>query len=922
LSDDRTVSVEGSGKTATYAAFISYSRAVDSKLAPALRDALHSFAKPWYRLRALRVFRDDASLTANPALWPSIQAALAESEFFILLASPEAARSQWVEREIAFWIEHKSLDNFLVVLTDGEVVWDRAAPDFDWVRTTALPPVLRRAFADEPRYIDLRWARTEEHLSLNDGRFRDRVADLAAPLHHRAKDELAGEDVRQHRRTVRLTRGAIATLTVLALAASSAAVLAVEQRNTAVRQQKIALSRQLAAQAQTQQSVRPAMSLMLSLEALRAADTPEAHASLLDTLVKSPFAKILDGREKPIKEVEFSADGRLVAVAGDDDTVHVWQVGGATERQDVATLSGFGGDMRTVSFGDGRLMATSSGLSPNPLQLWDMSTPARPARLGQLSSGPAGGGKVQLAPGRRALVSHGDIASLWDVSQPRRPRLLGELPAGTRDTALSPNGRLVATAARPGPTQLWDVGDAKHPRLVASIPVLSDIVVFSPDSSMLAVTPRDSVANLWDVSNPRNPRFVTELRTASNTAAFDVDFAPDGKRAVTANFDGTASVWDISRPSSPIETTVLRGHTGAAYAADFSPDGRRIVTGSQDGTAIIWNVAPAATVQPLAQFGGFEGAPEVTVFSPDSRRLLVASDREPAAVWNVSRRDKPVRESILTPTGLRDATTNTRGDRLLAAGDGTAWLWDVSNFGRPRELRSFPGDNARLSADGKTVATVLNGVVRLWRNSGKDWQSVSSVPGDWVTFSPDPDLFAVTRDGKTTLARVSDPQHPVNAGMLTGFTPAFSGKRSLLALVDGEAIALWDVRDPSSPRKVATLPHQSGQATFNPDGTIMAIGNADGVPELWDVSDSSHPARIARLVGHRGSAYRVAFSPDGRVLATGSYDKSVRLWNLSATVDVLTDPVARACAIAGPGLSQADWNLYFPGETYRTSCPD
>jgi WD40 repeat protein len=921
LVGDKTVSAEGSGKTATYAAFISYSRAVDSKLAPALRDALHSFAKPWYRLRALRVFRDDASLTANPALWPSIQAALVESEFFILLASPEASRSQWVEREVAFWIEHKPLKKLLIVLTDGEIVWEQTASDFDWVRTTALPPVLRQAFGDEPRYIDLRWARTQEHLSLNDGRFRDRVADLAAPLHHRAKDELAGEDVRQHRRTVRLTRGAIATLTVLALAASTAAIIAVEQRNTAVRQQKIAFSRQLAAQAQTQQSVRPATSLMLSLEALRAADTPEAHDSLRNTLVNSPFAKILAGREKPIKEVEFSADGSLVAVAGDDDAVHVWQVGEATERQDVATLSGFGGGMRTVSFGDGRLMATSSGLSGSPSQLWDVSTPARPTRLAQLSSGTAGGGTVELGPDARALVSHGEAASLWDVSQPRRPRLVGQVPGGLRDTALSPDGRLVATASRPGPSQLWDIGDAKHPQLVASIPVLSDIVVFSPDSSMLAMTPRDDVVNLWDVSDPRNPRFVTELRTASNTPAFDIDFAPEGQRAVTANFDGTASVWDISRPSSPIETTVLRGHTDAAYAADFSPDGRRIVTGSEDGTAIIWNVTSAAVVQPLARLGGFEDPPEVTIFSPDSRRLLVANNLE-VAVWDVSHRDKPLRESVVMRTGLFDATLNAQGDRLLGAGDGKALLWDVSDFARPRELRSFPGNNGRLSADGKAVATVHNGVVQLWRDSGEDWQSVGSVPGDWVTFSPDPDLFAVTRDGKTTLLSVSDPQHPVNAGMLTGFTPAFSGKRSLLALVDGDAIALWDVRNPSSPRKVASLPQQSGEPTFNPDGTVLAIGSSDGVPELWDVSDPSHPASIARLVGHRGSAYRVVFSPDGRLLATGSFDKTVGLWNLSATVDLLTDPVAWACAIAGPGLSQADWNLYFPGESYRRSCPD
>src|SRR5215467_9227215 len=63
----------------TYAAFISYSRKVDGRLAPAVQDGLQRFAKPWYRLRALRVFRDDASLAANPGLWPSIVSALDSS---------------------------------------------------------------------------------------------------------------------------------------------------------------------------------------------------------------------------------------------------------------------------------------------------------------------------------------------------------------------------------------------------------------------------------------------------------------------------------------------------------------------------------------------------------------------------------------------------------------------------------------------------------------------------------------------------------------------------------------------------------------------------------------------------------------------------------------------------------------------------
>ena len=57
----------------TYEAFISYSHAADGRLAPTLQTGLHRFAKPWYRLRAMRVFRDETTLATSPELWPSIE---------------------------------------------------------------------------------------------------------------------------------------------------------------------------------------------------------------------------------------------------------------------------------------------------------------------------------------------------------------------------------------------------------------------------------------------------------------------------------------------------------------------------------------------------------------------------------------------------------------------------------------------------------------------------------------------------------------------------------------------------------------------------------------------------------------------------------------------------------------------------------
>src|SRR5690242_11466817 len=169
-----------------YDAFVSYSHAADGRLAPALQQGMQRLAKSWFRPRALRVFRDESALSANPHLWSSIEQALDDSTWFVLLASPDAVASQWVNRELDYWLAHKSVDNILPVVTDGTWEWT----DDGGLQGTAVLPALRDAFVGEPRHIDLRWAHDVDDVDLHNTSFRDAVAQLAAPVHGVAKDDL------------------------------------------------------------------------------------------------------------------------------------------------------------------------------------------------------------------------------------------------------------------------------------------------------------------------------------------------------------------------------------------------------------------------------------------------------------------------------------------------------------------------------------------------------------------------------------------------------------------------------------------------------------------------------------------------------------------------------------------------------------
>jgi tetratricopeptide (TPR) repeat protein len=202
---------------ALYDAFISYSHAKDKPVAAALQSAIQKLGKPWYRRRALRLFRDDTSLTATPHLWPTIEQALGQSGYFLLLASPEAAASKWVNKEVGYWLEHNSSDTLLIGLTDGELVWNDSAGDFFAGKNMPLPPALAKRFPTEPKWVDLRPYRegANRAASKRDAKFTELAADFAAAIRGMPKEDLLSQEVRQQRRALTLAWSAVAALLAL-----------------------------------------------------------------------------------------------------------------------------------------------------------------------------------------------------------------------------------------------------------------------------------------------------------------------------------------------------------------------------------------------------------------------------------------------------------------------------------------------------------------------------------------------------------------------------------------------------------------------------------------------------------------------------------------------------------------------------------
>ena len=367
--------------------------AADGKLAPPLQGALQRFAKPWYRLRTLRIFRDRTSLAVNPALWPAVEEALLESEHFLLLASPEAAASTWVQREVEFWCEHRSPETLFIILTDGDLIWHEGQGDFDWAQTTALPRNLKDTFSHEPLYVDLRWARTTEEVSRNHPQFLEVVAEVGAALHGRPKDELVGDDVRQHRRTRMIAWSATVCLIALTLAATWAAFIAMQrgelaeqrreeavlaansevearkeadsQRERAEEQRNVATAQMLAARAEALLSRTDdfdPLSILLAVESLKRYPSMNATQTLRSVTARAgePVGVTRPRHSTPLNAIDLSPDGTQLALAGDDGFVRFLDVSSGNELHRLRHPGNLAG-INAVAFSpDNRLLTIST----------------------------------------------------------------------------------------------------------------------------------------------------------------------------------------------------------------------------------------------------------------------------------------------------------------------------------------------------------------------------------------------------------------------------------------------------------------------------------------------------------------------------------------------------------------------------------
>ena len=386
--------------SARYDAFISYAHE-DRPVAAGIQKGLHRVGRRVGQLHALRVFRDDTDLTAAPDLWGRVTEAMGQSRYMVVVLSPRALESRWVNKEVAYWLERRGSVALLLVLADGQIRWDEENRHFHPELSDALPEALTRpgTFMAEPLYVDVS---SDGPWDLDSASFRDKVATLAAPIHGKSKYELASDDVREQRRFRRLRRAALIGLVGLSVAALVSAVFALDQRQEAldqrqqareqereaIRQRDAAVSVGLASASLRVAESNGAVALALAAESVAASQAKSHHA--MDALISArqvfasrgwhPRGDPLAAHSSPVWTVAFNPVGDLMASAG-DGTVRLWDP--TTGTQIGQPLTGHEDSVNSVAFSpNGDLLASAS--EDGTVRLWD---PATGTQIGRALSG-------------------------------------------------------------------------------------------------------------------------------------------------------------------------------------------------------------------------------------------------------------------------------------------------------------------------------------------------------------------------------------------------------------------------------------------------------------------------------------------------------------------------------------------------------
>ncbi len=401
-------------------------------------------------------------------------------------------------------------------------------------------------------------------------------------------------ELARQRRTNRRLKGLLVGVGMLLLATLAAGVFALVQRSDAQHKARIALGRQLGAEAVSQPRID--LSMLLARESLELDRSLQTEGTLLATLLREPavtgtFTVPIEDRPQ---QVRVSPDGRTIAVSTNSNVMRFYDT--RTHRE-VRTLPLVNADYTYVP-ATGHLFAAAPGSLPG-YTLLDPDTGRASGRfvfskLWQITPSTPFEPAIVTPDGRHAFViwavwnpkdgSEGDTyAETWRLDDPGPSHLVPLHAEGIVAATATADGRLIV--ATNGAISTWSAATMQRTSQVPGPRLKPEFVAgaISPDGRTLAYGLGDGTVHFFDVATGKD----VPGTGAHSAGVTRMAFSPDSRTVVSTGDDGLAILWN---PATGVPVERLTGHAGRILWPDFSADGQTLYTPSLDGTILQYDL--------------------------------------------------------------------------------------------------------------------------------------------------------------------------------------------------------------------------------------------------------------------------------------------------------------------------------------------
>lgn len=480
---------------------------------------------------------------------------------------------------------------------------------------------------------------------------------------------------------------------------------------------------------------------------------------------------------------------------------------------------------------------------------------------------------IPAAQRKRAEIANGgdplpaEVVAIWGDGR------LKLSASNTTALAVSPDGKLAATANGWGLSSLWNLetGELVH---TPHWPTLSTGLAFSDDGRWLAI-PKETI-EVWSIAENRR-EWTTPITDRPEARADGLTFVPRRRWLAWGGMGTRVHRCDFEarQPLPPLEFPESGDHVTSVGA---SASGRWLAAGGKKGIVRVWDLEANTSLAIDTQ----HGLANSVAISPDESLLLVGgADR--ITIWALPS-GKRVREILGLHYGAQSLSWNAAGT-LFAANTHSSdvQIWNAST-GELHATRHFRGRLSRLTqftADGRLVSVGLEGELQV-QDFETERNLIETDPLIMTgALDPQGDWLAVSRtDNTVELISLIDgkPLRRIAWGAIPNTLKVSPDGRWLAGASYhyGNGVRLFDLSqsadaDERGPTSDANIPHGSAIA-FTPDSRLL-IGAGRGEVVAWNTSDSREVFRRELRNSRRNyDAPVIAVTPDGKLLAVGTWD--------------------------------------------------